>query len=128
MVWLKRNTPTDTGTLNIGGLATGMTAGTWTLRRVGNLVYMTLADAEFTPTSGSMWGIARIIPSGFQPPAVPSYAYFPSSPSRAGDSGAGLRISRYGGVGIYDIAGKKVSTSCTWVTDDPWPTSLPGVS
>lgn len=130
MTWLKRNTPTDTGTLNIGGLATGMTAGTWTLRRVGNLVYMNLNDATFTPTSGSTWQApVGMIPVGFRPPAVPAYVTFPGAARASSIAAAGLRVSRYGGVDVYDVATKNAAVVAVWVTDDPMPaeSSWPGV-
>lgn len=127
MGWMKRSTPSDTGTLDISGLATGMTAGAWTLRRVGNLVYMALSLAEFTPTSGSIWQDGRFVPTGFRPVAVPSYIYIPSAATRTSSSTSGMRINRYGGVDIYGVADKDFSTVCTWITDDEWPTNLPGV-
>ena len=120
--------PTDTGTLDITALATGMTAGTWTLRRVGQLVYMNLYDASFTPTTGSTWQAPTgMIPAGFRPPGTPPYANFPGAARAASISPEGLRVSRYGGVDVYGIATRMATVTCVWVTDDPWPTSLPGV-
>lgn len=127
MPWLLRSKPTDTGTLDITSLAVGMTAGRWTVRRIDKLVYMTLSVAKFAPTSSSIWQSFKLFPVGFRPVAVPSYIYVPSMASRSSASTAGLRVSRYGDVDIYDILDKDVSTVCTWVTDDAWPAAYPGV-
>ena len=115
----------DTGTRNITALATGMTAGTWTLRRVGKWVFMNLYEAAFTST-GTWQAPSGMIPSGFRPPAVPAYVLFPGAARVPTMSSAGVRISRYGGVDVYDVATKTISVTASWMTDDAWPTTLPG--
>lgn len=115
----------DTGTRNITALATGMTAGTWTLRRAGKWVFMNLYEAAFTST-GTWQAPSGMIPSGFRPPAVPAYVLFPGAARVSTMSSAGVRISRYGGVDVYDVATKAISVTASWVTDDAWPTTLPG--
>ena len=115
----------DTGTRNITTLATGMTAGTWTLRRAGKWVFMNLYEAAFTST-GTWQAPSGMIPSGFRPPAVPAYVLFPGAARVSTMSSAGVRISRYGGVDVYDVATKTISVTASWMTDDAWPTTLPG--
>lgn len=119
----------DTGTLDIASLATDMTGGSWTIRRVAQLVYMALDNAAFTPTQGTTWqSPPGMIPAGFRPVATPPYVTFPSGTRGTSSlSAGGLRVSRYGGVDVYDVASKRTIVICTWVTDDPWPTTLPGV-
>ncbi len=132
--WVNITAPSDTGTLDITALATGMTAGTWTLRRSGVWVFMNIYDARFTPTSGSTWSSpGGMIPVGFRPVAVPPYVNFSSSarvqatpPTSLSFSTYGGRVSRYGVVDLYDVGVQRFAATAAWMTDDAWPSTLPG--
>lgn len=127
MPWLIKSKPSDTGVLSMNSLIPERTAGDFTIQRVGRLVFLTVYELDLTPNNGvSTWTAGGFLPPGFRFSA-PAYRYFSAFARTKNHNTGNTRIDRYGGVAIYDVADKTTNVSVVWVTDDEWPTNLPGV-
>lgn len=118
----------DTGDRNITALVPGASgAGHWTMRRVGRWVYTNLYDLNLAATSQDYWQVAGFLPVGFRPPAASQYVHFQCAQrSTSGFTPGPFRVDRYGGATIYGVTGKQVAVTAMWLTNDPFPTTLPG--
>src|SRR5699024_10728435 len=117
----------DTGDRNITSLVPGAGAGHWTVRRTGRWVYMNLYDLDLTATAGDYWQKSGFLPIGFRPPAASQYVHFTCAQRTTGFTPGPFRMDRYGGVTVYGVTGKLVAVTASWPTNDPFPTTLPGV-
>lgn len=116
----------DTGNRNINSLIPSLSAGHWTIRRIGKWVYMNLYDLDLAPTAGGYWQVSIFLPSGYRPPASSQYVQFPCARRSSGFTEGPFRVDRYGGVTIYGVTDSLVAVTAAWITDDPFPTTLPG--
>lgn len=128
----------DTGRRDITSLfngtapsaATGITAGSVYLTRVGRMVELVLEGVTLPPgQSATFVTLGDIIPSGFLPP---SERDFPLSArlTTEGANGGGLRVNRITGrlIVYLHVDGETVRVSANWLTEDAWPTTLPGTA
>jgi hypothetical protein len=104
----------------------GWTAGFLNITRKGSMV--TLGHYVLSPSASTnprLWSI----PSGFRPAGFGGNLQFPV---RMQTSGTNYLVYNAGDLGLSLIAGESTSNGAiqlsTWVTNDPWPTVLPGVA
>lgn len=116
----------DTGTRRIEAAIPGYISGEVTLRRVGKIVMLGVNELAATPASGTTVSL----PASFVPPGFrffpPTYAYYASFARSSSHNIGSLRISRYGQVDFYNMNGLRSNVIATWVTDEAWPSTLPG--
>lgn len=128
----------DTGRRNITALfdgaapnaTVGIAGGNVYLTRVGRMVELNMESVTLPPgQSASFVQLGDIIPAGFLPPNERDY---PLGARLAAEStsGGGIRINRATGrIYIYLHAdGETIRVTATWITEDVWPNSLPGVA
>lgn len=128
----------DTGRRNITALfngtapnaTVGITGGSVYLTRVGRMVELNMEAVTLPPgQSTSFVQLGDIIPAGFQPP---NERDFPLGARLTGEGAGGgsIRINRLTGrIYIYLHAdGETIRVTANWFTEEPWPTSLPGVA
>ena len=113
----------DTGWRRIDTL-TSVTGGTVVMRRVGELVHMMLADV--TVAAAGHVNVAPT-PPGFAPQS------FTGANWRNGVvmdvAATSLRVASWLGNNMRILnaeTGKAYGGCLSWITDDPWPTTLPG--
>lgn len=118
----------DTGTRRIEAAVPGLISGEVTLRRVGKVVMFSVNELAATPNNGAS---TLTLPSAFIPPGFrffpPTYAYYASFARSAAHNIGSMRINRYGGIDMYDMNGLKSNVVATWITDEAYPTILPGI-
>lgn len=108
----------DTGERNISSLFTaGGAHGGFTLRRAGNTCTMTLYN--WSPASAGN-GVIAVIPQGFRPKIT--YA------AAAQGLSSRIQVTNAGNVQAYSWTTSSVVASLVWITDEPWPATLPGVA
>jgi hypothetical protein len=115
----------DSGPRDISSVTPGMTAGGWTIQRVGPWVFTNLYDVALTATTGTYWLQGGFLPLGFRPPSTPTAPYlnFDCTVRNSNYTPGPLRIDRYGGVTIYGVTGKIIAVTAMWKTNDPIPTA-----
>lgn len=119
----------DTGARNITSLFTGLVGGSVIIRRTAQFVEVDFQAV--TLPNGSSIGFVDLgtaIPTGFRPPRFKDF----NSPARTGTESSTIGSARFdanGKVYIYRYTdGEVIRVSAVWMTNEPWPTSLPGVA
>ena len=120
----------DTGTREVSDIAAGFDFTTssrhrLTLRRVGDQIFLKAVGVR---TAEDAW-ITDAIPQGFRPRSGEYHAMRGAALSKGviyplGNSVTLFRLST--SVGALKI-GDTVNMNATWLTDNPWPSSLPGI-
>lgn len=128
----------DTGRRDITALfdgtapnaVTGIAGGNVYLTRVGRMVELSMENVTLPPGQNTSFvQLGDIIPTGFQPPNERDYP-LGARLSAEGANGGGLRVNRgsTGRLYIYLHADEEViRVTANWFTEDPWPTTLPGI-
>jgi len=117
----------DTGYRQLSALTapTNATVNSWKLRRVGALVELYY---NFQNTSASTvnftFPAATWLPVGFRPPEQRIFAH-----SQNGGNVTGTLAVGTNGVQPYSIVASATDqASISWMTNDAWPTTLPGTA
>ena len=110
----------DTGMRDISASSTA-TDGSFVVQRVGNLVWLFASTTTFDMSDG---GTITTLPVGFRPHR---YVYTQTPSYWATDVLRTIRIITSGGVVVRGGTGSEtLNFTFPFVTNDPWPTSLPG--
>lgn len=128
MGWARRS-KRDTGWLDVTSRIDGHVSGTLHLRRVDSTVWVRFGDLVVEDPSNTWATFPGLIPSGFRH-ELPGFSFFalPMQQSSVYTSGP-LRMDRSGNVVVYGVqGGKRVVGVVSWVTDEPMPINMPGVS
>lgn len=110
----------DTGRLTVTSTFTEVTNGQVYLRRLGDMVHVTLYDVEFgNSTPPDFFYLADRLPVGYRPGALTSF------PALAGnDSVRRVRFQPDGRVLFYTItATTRLNLTASYLTPDQWPAS-----
>lgn len=114
--------PRSTGPRDISDQMDGLTGGTITITRVGDIVELSLADAIFSESGNATeW----LIPGGFCP-ASPAAVGNLSGNWGAIGTAATVYAFKTGGLWVSKEADKVVMGTVQWLTDQSWPHNLPG--
>lgn len=108
----------DTGSLTVTSSFAEVTNGQIYLRRVGNMVHVTLYDVEFgDSTPPDFFYLADRLPVGYRPASLTSF------PALAGnDSVRRVRFQPDGRVLFYTItASTRINLTASYLTPDSWP-------
>lgn len=108
----------DTGSLTATSTFSEVTNGQIYLRRIGNMVHVTLYDVEFgDSTPPDFFYLADRLPIGYRPAALTSF------PALAGnDSVRRVRFQPDGRVLFYTItASSRLNLTASYLTPDSWP-------
>lgn len=130
--WRRFEMAQDTGWRKVAFMAswTGVTADREHLRRIGSEV--TYAGQISAFPSSTYFQAAAIIPTGFRIPSVLAAAGFPISRypgSAPADFAASLGVNSSGTLTFkshLSASNAVIYFTVSWLTDDSWPTALPG--
>lgn len=112
------------GERDLTSLVTGRTSGRLLIERTGHTVQMTFVDLEVEDQGSSYSVWSSLLPSGWRPGPALGYRYLPLSPTSSTHSPGPMRVSRYGGVGVYNSdGGRTIRGTVTWTTTNPAPTT-----
>lgn len=103
---------------------TEVASGNLFLQRTGNVVTLTGLQVKYS-TTGSVT-ISGLVPSGFRPPEIlitKSVKYW------ASDTEDVFRLTNQGNATLLGVTtATQMTFDLTWITTDPWPTTLPGTA
>lgn len=109
----------STGVRNVNSLLTGGASGIAWLIRVGSTVTLSLEDISFDGVSPGYGEILRLV-QGFRPPFTIRDNW--ADPT----SSALVALFPNGGINSNRPAGVRLRRDYTFVTQEAWPTTLPG--
>lgn len=112
----------DTGRRNIVSTFATMTEGKASLRRVGQAVTLAIDAARFS--NQGTFTLAGVIPEGFRPDET----FNDFAVQLGGTDGWRVAISTAGNFSSYNYSGGWFRCYLTWMTNQPWPASLPGTA
>lgn len=120
----------DTGRRNIAATVTWpfTLVNSALLRRVNERVYLDILAANPAALAGGSTGVATgAIPTGFRP--IPAASSFKMDRS-VGDEPITVTVQATGNITFQKAAtgGSLTALSASWITDDAWPTTLPGTA
>lgn len=116
----------DTGPRNIASLvnSAAATIGNITLRRTGSVVEMSLYDMKITTAAVAL--MLGPLPVGFRPAATRYYTLPAAIQGTAPNRSAAFSPS--GNLSIYNTeVGDTFRNVLVFTTNDPWPTTMPGI-
>lgn len=117
----------DTGARNITSLFTGLVGGSVIIRRTAQSVEVDF-QAVMLPNGSSIGfvDLGAAIPAGFRPPRSKDFN-IPARTSAESSTIGSARFDETGKAYIYRYTdGEFIRVSAVWMTNEPWPTSLPG--
>lgn len=119
----------ESGERDLTALLDGVTSGQLLVERAGHSVQMTFNDLEVEDQGSSYTAWGGLLPTGWRPASAVGYRYFPLSPTSSTHSAGPMRVSKYGGIVVYDSdGGRTIRGTVTWTTTDPVPTTPLGDS
>lgn len=116
----------DTGMRDVSGLVVTNTvaSGKLLVRRFGNVVQIIFNDLKVTAAVNGTNVKIYDLPSGFRAPYAAAEAYNTGATApqgRVSSAGAGVYVQFANSTFTYALV-------ITYITSDPWPSSLPGVA
>lgn len=110
----------DTGTLAVTSTFTEVTNGDVFIRRVGNVVHVTLYDIEFADsTPPEFFYLADRLPTGYWPAAHTSFAALADV---NGTETRRIRFQADGRILLYDITpDARINVTASYLTPNAWP-------
>lgn len=112
----------DTGTLTVTSMFIEVTNGDVFIRRVGNVVHVTLYDVEFADsTPPEFFYLADLLPTGYRPAVNTS---FTAMADVNGTMTRRVRFQADGRVLLYDITPEtRINVTASYLTPNAWPAS-----